>query len=351
MNTAADQVVIFRADGDSEIGMGHIMRCIGLAQEFQKRGYSPCFVSASHSGSVASRLGCEGFEYHALDATVGSEADLVQVLRIASQKDCKLLVVDGYRFGSDWLGGVTEAGVKVLLWTDYPQDIHLPVDIILDQTPADNAPMYKQISLPHTQLLCGLKYAVLRNEFLSYPNIRRTRSSIKNVLVTFGGSDSPGGTIKVLDALNEEAFQQQFDIVVGPANPHLDDIVDISKSINNAEVHVATRDMAGLIAKADLAISAAGASLWEFAYSGLPAMAMSIADNQLPLAASIERLSCGVNLGSISEFSSKKFLNVFNSLTNDPETVGKYSTNAMSLVDGTGRQRVLDLIEACTLQN
>ena len=58
--------------------------------------------------------------------------------------------------------------------------------------------------------------------------------------------------------------------------------------------------MAGLIARADLAVSAAGASLWEFAYSGLPSIAMSIADNQIPLAESVDVLSCGINIGEIS---------------------------------------------------
>jgi len=346
MKATAGQTIVFRADGGREIGMGHIMRCIGLAQAFRKRGYHTFFISGTHSDSVASRLEYEDFDCSFFETGIDSASDLSQFISECRQRQADWVVVDGYRFGSEWLKGLKNEGFKVLLWTDYLQADYLPVDIILDQTPADNAEAYKKVALPDTHVLSGLQYVVLRDEFLVYPDIRRVRSAVQNVLVTFGGADKPGGTVKVLQAIKDGCFQEDFDIVVGPANPWLDEIVNIVNSMCNAQVHIATKNMAGLIAKADLAISAAGASLWEFAFSGLPTIAMSIAENQKLLAESLEQLECGVNLGTIEQFSPVVFLEILSKLLDSSVDIENYSHRLLRLVDGEGRERVVSLVSS-----
>jgi len=149
----------------------------------------------------------------------------------------------------------------------------------------------------------------------------------------------------VVNALAGGSFNQHLDVVVGPANSRLEEIVNACKKLENAQVHIATNDMAGLIARADLAVSAAGTSLWEFAYSGLPAIAISIAENQLPLAESIGRLSCGMDLGSLDNFNEKNFLLAIAKLINDPKLLSSFSHNSLAMIDGEGRLRVVDLVQ------
>ena len=334
--------IAFRADGGESIGMGHIMRCIGLAQEFNKRGYRPFFVSALHSDKVADRLAYEGFDYVCSDSEIASSADLEFLVRKCQEHACNSVVVDGYGFGSDWLGELHNAGFSSLLWTDYVQAERLPVDIVLDQTPVNNETKYKNAALETTKVLNGLKYVVLRDEFLNRPDIRRLRTGVNRLLITFGGSDSTGGTVKALEALQGFSKELQIDVVIGPANPLADRILELVSGSESIKAHVATNNMAELIANADLAISAAGTSLWEFAYSGLPTIAISIADNQLPLAKSLERYSCSVYLGPLSGFSSHVLRKALDELLDDERLIANYSAKMLELVDGDGRVRVVD---------
>ncbi len=341
--------IAFRADGGESIGMGHIMRCIGLAQEFNKRGYRPFFVSASHSDKVADRLAYEGFDYVCSDSEIASTEDLEFLVRKCQEHACNSVVVDGYGFGSDWLGRLRNAGFSSLLWTDYVQAERLPVDVILDQTPVDNETNYKNAALGTTKVLNGLKYVVLRDEFLKCSSIRRKRKKAKKLLITFGGSDNAGGTVKVLEALQSRSYGVALDIVIGPANPYGDRIAKLAGELEDSEVHVATNKMAEIIANADLAVSAAGTSLWEFAYSGLPTIAISIADNQLPLAESLDTLGCSVYLGRLSEFSYSDFGKALDGLLEDANGLSTYSSKMLELVDGRGRERVVDYFESLDL--
>ena len=132
----------------------------------------------------------------------------------------------------------------------------LPVDVILDQTPVDNETNYKNAALGTTKVLNGLKYVVLRDEFLKCSSIRRKRKKAKKLLITFGGSDNAGGTVKVLEALQSRSYGVALDIVIGPANPYGDRIAKLAGELEDSEVHVATNKMAEIIANADLAVSA-----------------------------------------------------------------------------------------------
>ena len=338
--------VAIRADGSQGIGMGHIMRCIGLAQEFRARAYQVVFISAVRSAQIEALVTSFGMDYVASDLEIGSADDLAFTLATCRDREACFLVVDGYRFGADWLSGLRSEGLSAMLWTDYCQAQRLPVDLILDQTPADNFVLYEAASAANTLILNGLEYAVLRDEFLRHPGIRRLRESVERVLVTFGGADPIGATVKVTEILLQTACDVHFDIVVGPANTRVDEVRVLVENKPNFSLHVATKEMARLVSEADLAISAAGTSLWEFAYSGLPTIATVIADNQILLADSLERLQCSVNLGRIEAVRAETLEAELARLLADTDRLRTFSQRMMRLVDGEGRARVVDSVEA-----
>ena len=338
--------VAIRADGSQGIGMGHIMRCIGLAQEFCARAYQVVFISAVRSAQIEALVTSFDMDYVASDLEIGSTDDLAFTLATCRDREACFLVIDGYRFGADWLSDLQREGPSAMLWTDYCQAQRLPVDLILDQTPADNFELYKSASPADTLILNGLEYAVLRDEFLLHPGIRRLRESVGRVLVTFGGADPVGATVKVTEMLLQTACDFHFDIVVGPANARVDEVRALVQSKPNFRLHVATKEMARLVSEADLAISAAGTSLWEFAYSGLPTIATVIADNQIPLAESLERLDCSINLGGIEAVDAEALEAELAGLVADSDRLLTFSQRMMRLVDGKGRARVVDSVEA-----
>lgn len=337
--------VLIRADGSGQIGMGHIMRCIGLAQELRRRGHKIIFALARDNDAVVGRLQYEQFEYLCFDTEPASDVDGEQTVATCTRLGISTVVVDGYQFDGDWLAGLKAASLGVMLWTDYPQSGRLPVDIILDQTPQPDIIAYRA-ACPDGEILAGLDYAVLRSEFLQRKNFRRLRKGVNNLLVTMGGSDPGHTTLKVLNALKNVDYSFTVNVVVGPANTSAGEISELAAQLNDCHVYNAVRDMSELIEKADLAISAAGTTLWEFAYSGLPTIAISIADNQDPLAAGVANFGGGLNLGKASMLKQDEIVRALVSLPGDQASLQEMSQNMMARVDGKGVQRVASRIEA-----
>lgn len=335
--------IIFRTDASNKIGMGHFMRCIGLAQEFQSRGSEITFVSASPISSMVERIKKEQFELIEICAEAGSASDAKSTYSICKKKAADLLVADHYALKKNWFSSMRDNGVTCLLWTDFLQDSALPVSFILDQTPDASLSTYKRAA-PGAQIFCGLKYSVLRREFLNKSNIRYRREELRHVLVTLGGADPDGVTQKVLSALRPFSSQLSIRVIIGPANHCGAEIRLTAQKFSNCEVFESVEDMAGMVAWADIAVSAAGTSLWEFAYSGLPALTTIIADNQLHLASALERLGGGINLGKANRLTEKEVCDSLASLIDTPENISSMSEVMMKIVDGCGVKRVVDSI-------
>ena len=81
----------------------------------------------------------------------------------------------------------------------------------------------------------------------------------------------------------------------------------------------------------------------------MPTIAISIADNQLPLAESLDTLGCSVYLGRLSEFSYSDFGKALDGLLEDANGLSTYSSKMLELVDGRGRERVVDYFESLDL--
>lgn len=337
--------VIIRADGSETIGMGHIMRCIGLAQELRQRGHHVLFLTGQNSNAVARRLAHEGFNQESVGVTAGTDADLEATTRAIQNHQADLLLVDGYAYQGPWLEEVGTETMKVMLWTDYVQSVSLPVDIILDQTPQADPVAYRQ-ACPSGKILAGLKYCVLREEFLAKPNFRRLRTQANNLLITMGGSDPSGTTCTVLEALGKHESTINTKVIVGPANPNAQRIENLAKQLDDCEVYRSVSNMSSLIAWADIAISAAGITLWEFAYSGLPAIAISIAENQKSLAESLQDFGGGIDLGDADHLVTNSVISALGSMTQNSDALETASQKMMAQVDGQGVSRVANELES-----
>lgn len=348
-NRKSSKTVVIRTDGSQAIGMGHIMRCIGLAQEFRRRDFDVLFALGMRVDAVTNRLRQEGFRYWILDTMPGSNEDLESTIETVRQTGACLVVVDGYMYQGDWLAALGNANSKVMLWTDYVQSNQLPVDVILDQTPQANSAAYRCVC-PYGRIFTGLKYCVLREEFLANPDLRRLRTTPERLLVTMGGSDPRQTTLTVLNALVENKSTLETRVVVGPTNPFFDEIQLVANNLSNCRVQTAVSNMSSLIGWADIAITAAGITLWEFAWSGLPAIAISIADNQRKLSESVQQFGGGLDLGEAERVTKQDIWSALKSLTDNHRDLQTASTKMMQQVDGLGASRLVDELSAYSVQ-
>src|SRR4051794_9337605 len=94
--------LLIRADGNSRIGTGHLMRCLSLAQGCRGSGGDALFVSGEITPSLEQRLRATNFDLARLSCTIGSDADAEQTIRLAREYKTDWIVLDGYHFGSEY---------------------------------------------------------------------------------------------------------------------------------------------------------------------------------------------------------------------------------------------------------
>ena len=340
--------LIIRADATVEIGTGHVMRCLALAQGWNDRGGEALFISHCESDALRDRIYKEGFRFTFLDRTCPDASDLENTLDIiGSEKtgSVKWVVLDGYHFTSEYQQAIRDGGHRLVVMDDMN---HLPVyhaDILLNQNLHALNLKYRCDS--ETIMLLGSRYVLLRREFLEYGNFRRhIPDKAQKILVTLGGSDPENVTLRIIDALKTlDDSEIDVKVVVGPANPHKEMLSNALKAARFPnELLINPYNIPKLMAWADMAISAGGTTCWESMFMGLPSLVVILAVNQFGVVEHLMEGDLIINLGHFHELTLGRASSVIEETINGYETRSRLSKNSTSLVDGLGLNRVLNII-------
>jgi UDP-2,4-diacetamido-2,4,6-trideoxy-beta-L-altropyranose hydrolase len=319
------------------------MRCLALAQGWQDIGGEVVFVMAESTPAVESRLKAEGMGIERIDAEPGGVRDTTLVCALARERSAAWVVLDGYRFGADYQWSLKAESHRVLFVDDNGHAKYYSADLLLNQNvhACENIYQYRSND---TRLLLGPKYAMLRREFASWRNWKRTISATgRRLLISFGGSDSVNFTLRVLEALHDDTFDGVDSVVVvGGNNPHLQSLEQSAEKC--ADRIRLTRDasnMPELMAWADCAVAAAGATCWEMCFLGLPALLVDLAPNQFATARRLSELGVDLHLGGAQDVSSSVLLEELQRLLHSAERRARMSEAGRELVDGLGVSRVI----------
>ena len=181
------QTLVIRADASARIGTGHMMRCLALAQNWRRSGERYIFVSAETTPALQKRLATEGFQSVLITAAPGTAQDVAETAEIAKTRNASWVVADSYQFGVDYQRGIRAAGIRLLFIDDYGHAGEYTADLVLNQNLFPKAALYARRD-PHTRLLLGPQYALLREEFLRWSDWQREIPAVaRKVLVTWEG--------------------------------------------------------------------------------------------------------------------------------------------------------------------
>jgi len=346
------QTLLIRADASALIGSGHVMRCLALAQAWLGRGGSCIFVMAMDAGPILSRLQSEGIGVRRIGVEAGSEADAEATLEITRETGAKLLVLDGYHLSANYQRTIRQgiqsdaSDVKILAVDDNCEQGHYYADFILNQNIHACEALYPPCKRePYTKLLLGLEYCLLRREFIERRRERRRiLPAAHNILVTLGGSDSDNVTCRILDVLKSlRNASLDIKVVVGGNNRNYDKVSNLAQSISgNVEIIRDAQNMAKLMIWADLAISAAGSTVWEMCLLRLPCVLIVTAQNQVEMAERIKEkeIACGVyEAGHLEELGDE--LSFF---LDSQKKRDDCSRRMWNLVNGAGPRRTLRML-------
>ena len=344
--------LFIRADADSRIGTGHLLRCLALAQSWKARGGEATFVSFCESAALRQRILSEGFRLVSVERIHPDPADLVQIMdllkNICNPKDTPWLVLDGYHFGPDYQRAVREAGHRLLVIDDYNHLPHYHANILLNQNIGSETISYSYDS--DTVGLFGPKYALLRSEFLTWKNGTQGKTQRgRKILVTLGGADPDNVTLKVVRALLQTGLDDlEVNIVAGPANPNIkmleseiENARQLGRTVNFSMRLIIDANMPELMAWADVALSAGGSTCWELAFMGVPFLVLILADNQERIALGLEKKQIALNCGWFHTLSAEDIAERLEWLIDDSERRAEYSARGQYLVDGLGAERIV----------
>ena len=357
--------IALRADASVQIGTGHVMRCLTLAAELRRRGHDCGFICRNFPGHLGQVISDASFDLVLLPAPTqdfhcGSNdpahgawagmpwtTDAAQTL--AAAEDIDWLVVDHYAFDARWEAAARSRWAKLMVIDDLADRSHI-ADLLVDQNLGRCAMDYDDLLPKKTERLIGPSYALLRPEFAILREAAlagrvEREDNVKTVLVSMGGVDRANATGAVLTALNEQP-ELRVIVVMGANAPALDLIqAQAAACSGRVEVIVNTPDMAGLMAKVDLAIGAAGGTSWERCTLGLPTLVAVLADNQTGAAVALSAAGAAIDIGSPqhSEFPTR-ILDALNS-TRLSANLNALSRSAASITDGRGVARVADALE------
>lgn len=347
--------ILIRADSSIQIGTGHVMRCLALADGLRRHGATVSFACRELPGNICSLIEASGYAVHRLLVPGGGNAqgagnldwrdDAQQTASslAAGKAATDWLIVDHYALDRKWETMMRPYVGRIMAIDDLADRTH-DCDLLLDQNLCENFEMrYEGLTRTHCRKLLGPRYALLRAEFEQERQKLRVRNgSVRRILIFFGGSDSTNETAKALEAirlLNRPEIA--VDVVVGGGNPHKDRVKVLCDALPNARFYCQVSNMAELMANADLAIGAGGGTTWERFCLELPSLVIAVASNQEPVAEKAASEGRLLYLGKSDEVTAGSISQAVGTLLQAHGWLNFLAKSGSDLVDGRGVERVV----------
>ena len=354
---------VFRADASLAMGIGHVMRCLALANGLRAQGQQVSFMCQNRPGNLIEAIERQGFFVFVISPIVQSTIEPVDELVHAhwlgmpQHADAAIcaeylrtvqpdwVIVDHYALDYRWQV-LLQPYYKRLMVIDDLADRRHSGQLLLDQTYGRVLEDYRGLVPADCRLLLTAEYALLRPEFVQWRDKSRQRRHfpvLQKMLITLGGVDKDNITGQVLAALRACVLPEQLtiDVVLGETAPHLAAVRQMAASMQNrTDVKVNVDNMAELMAMSDIAIGAAGATTWERCCLGVPTATLVLAENQQVLA---QHLATENIIWLLSFVNLQAELRGFFANLKRAD-MAERSHKAMCLVDGMGVDKVVRVL-------
>jgi len=362
-------MIIFRADANTSIGMGHIMRCLSLAEAMAADSSESMVINRGKKNikfiiadeSVSNLIQSCGYEpiilhtdYRAMDGEIDAWKEL------APSIDVDLVIIDSYYVTSDYLNWLRH-NIGMVCYIDDVLSFSYPVDILINYNAYANIGDYHRLykGCEEPKYLLGPTYAPLRAMFRDIDH-REQRSVVTDVLLSTGGSDELHVAVSFLRYLcNEKDDKSEgitYHLLLGMMNTDKDEIKALAADDDRIKLHENVSDMRWLISSMDIVVSAAGSTLYEICACGVPLITFSTADNQIPGAEAFKRLGLADNVGDLrdpesinsnlvmsgklSADANKRIMSAVNNMARNKESRTELGIRQQALIDGYGAERI-----------
>lgn len=339
--------------------MGHLMRCLYLSEQLP--GPSLFFINDNaalsekvkewgHRCHIISCVADKDFEvmvdaltayprpFHAAQPSEGK--DLEELKRVLCKEKVRVLITDLLAPSTEYLRGLKETGVRLVSLDELSQ-VLFPSDLLFNCNAVSSSRSYQTEN--GTKVFMGQEYALLSREFakVQAKNVRRT---VGRILVTCGGTDMKGLSLKILPALKPFLGKMEVIFVQGIDFKFQTELGQLLNTMKGVTVLKNIKSMGTLMQSVDIAIAAGGTTMYELAALGVPSIIVGQYAHQDEFAGELAKQEALVNLGIGEKVTSGHIENAVADLLPFKKRK-KTSAAAKNAIDGRGAVRVAQIIQ------
>lgn len=341
----------FRAEGSAKIGIGHLMRSMSVAGEFSCREE---IIFLCHTELSAKTVRSRGFEVIELKSVPFSREEAEEIKNSIGQDDYAVIILDSYEYDNLYVRELSKFA-KVVCFDDIAENA-FDADVIINYNsyaaPQMYEEMYENSEAKLPELILGSEYIPLRKEFRGAKE--KECDTVKDILITTGGGDVENLAKEIAEKLIEDLGEEKVNLhlVCGSMNPNYDSLKKLSETNKYIFIHKDVRNMAELMDKCDIAVSAGGSTCYELCAMGLPFTVFAYALNQTGILKDMSERGTALGAGYISSDKDREvvlsdIVSRTVKLVKDKELRDKMRKKGRELVDGKGAERLADML--CSL--
>jgi UDP-2,4-diacetamido-2,4,6-trideoxy-beta-L-altropyranose hydrolase len=345
---------VIRADSSIDIGSGHVMRCLVLANSLIKKSSEVYFICREHDGNLIKYIEKNGYKVYKLpknkpiNSYISSsdnnlnnwlggsqETDALQCLEIIQDLKPDWLIVDHYFIDKQWESILKRNNLQIMVIDDQANREH-DCELLLDQN-YYISPQVRYINLTSKNCLklLGPKFSLLREEFINFPlNKSYATDSNFHIFIFMGSADKDNQTLKAINSviyLLEKGVLLSADVLVGSINTNSTQIERLCQKYSEIKFFKSTNEISKLISKAHISIGAGGFSLIERCYLGLPSLVVSLAKNQIETTDALDSLGAICHLGWFEDVDEKIIAANIQKLMNSSDLLDRMKLKAISI--------------------
>ncbi|HRE40716.1 MAG TPA: hypothetical protein PLG90_05235 [Ignavibacteria bacterium] len=293
--------VILRADGNSSVGLGHIMRLKTFSGYINDIA-EITFVTKCDNELILNELKSSGIEVLQIDYNIPFQNEILYLLNL--KPDC--VVFDGYDFKTEYQTELRKNNIKIVSLDD-DFNCHYESDIVINHAPNINPDMYSKET--YTKLLLGIDYLIINPVFFKCTGKNKNENSIS---VNFGGADPGNLTLKYLKCIYELNIFNEINIITGAANTHIKSIENFIESNDSGNVinfynSISQDELSDIFCRSEYSLCPSSSVTYESLASKCIVFSGISADNQINIYKGLSDLNLIVKCGDFNSLKENDF--------------------------------------------
>ena len=348
------KTIIFRANVGNVVGTGHLIEIVTIHKYLKKKyNFLSVLVVNNHHGylRLITEASFDRIEYLESDEFNNIENEFTLLKKIKNKYDTDNIILNLFDRAYDYYSKINKLFSKNIVILDTQKIDKYDVDNVINFSIFQNKTDY--IENPYrTKYYTGPNYFILSEKIKDFSKCT-AKKEVGNIFINQGGSDPFGITCKILEFLlsaKDKFHRFNFHIIIGGAlkKRNMNQLKKVRKKLSDNFIfynNIPIEKMFEIMSICDLAITAAGNTLYELAYLGIPVIIIGHHKRHDAVANIFQQKKCALNLGIGTFLEKEDFLNSFQILVGDYSLRKNYSENSKKLIDGKGLERVTRIIK------